>query len=64
MIRGFASAGRPEKSVILLAPLAKEAGGYGKCIIKDTGRAVFESTDDAGHRAILSMCVDGTCQCV
>lgn len=50
---------RPDKSVILLAPLAKEAGGYGKCKIEGTGKAVFESTDDEGYRAILSMCVDG-----
>ena len=50
---------RPEKSVILLAPLAKEAGGYGMCKIKDTEYAIFESTDDAGYKAILAMCTDG-----
>ncbi len=50
---------RPDKSVILLAPLAKEAGGYGKCKVKDTAHAIFESTNDAGYKAILAMCTDG-----
>jgi hypothetical protein len=50
---------RPDKSVILLAPLAKEAGGYGMCKIKDTENAIFESTDDTGYKAILAMCTDG-----
>jgi hypothetical protein len=50
---------RPEKSVILLAPLAKEAGGYGKCKVKNTDKPVFTSTDDAGYKAILAMCSDG-----
>ena len=38
---------RPEKSLILRAPLAKEAGGLGIC--KD----VFKSTKDADYQAIL-----------
>jgi hypothetical protein len=50
---------RPEKSVILLAPLAKEAGGYGLCKTEGSERSVFESTDDPGYKAILSMCADG-----
>jgi len=39
---------RPDKSVMLLAPLAKSAGGYGAC-----GEAVFNSTKDADYQAIL-----------
>ena len=50
---------RPDKSVILLAPLSKEAGGYGKCKIKGTQQSVFESKDDDGYKTILAMCSDG-----
>ena len=39
---------RPEKSLHLLAPLAKDAGGYGLC------GSVFESTDDADFQALLT----------
>ncbi|MFC1604848.1 hypothetical protein ACFL5F_07455 [Planctomycetota bacterium] len=38
----------PEKSLQLLAPLAKGAGGYGIC------GSVFESTDDADFRILLA----------
>lgn len=43
---------RPEKSVILLAPLAKAAGGYGTC------GDVFVSTSDADYQALLKMVQD------
>jgi len=44
---------RPEKSLALLAPLAKTAGGYGTC------GNVFTSRDDPGYRALLAMCEAG-----
>ena len=47
---------RPEKSLFLKAPLAKEAGGFG--MGKD-GKAVFKSTDDPDYQAILGMIQDG-----
>ena len=47
---------RPEKSLFLKAPLAKEAGGFG--MGKD-GKAVFETTDDPDYKAILAMIQDG-----
>ena len=40
---------RPEKSVLLLAPLAKSGGGYGAC-----GKAVFQDTADPDFQAILT----------
>jgi hypothetical protein len=40
---------RPEKSYILLAPLAKEAGGLGLC-----AEAVFKDKDDPLYRATLA----------
>jgi hypothetical protein len=39
----------PEKSAMLLGPLAKSAGGYESC-----GRAVFTGKDDPSYQAILS----------
>ncbi len=38
----------PENSVILRAPLAKDAGGLELC-----GKAVFKNTDDADYQALL-----------
>jgi len=40
---------RPEKSMLLLAPLAKAAGGYGFC-----KPSVFENTSDSDYQAILA----------
>jgi len=40
---------RPEKSFLLLAPLAKEAGGH-----EMRGKAVFASTDDPLYKALLA----------
>jgi hypothetical protein len=45
---------RPEKSLLLLAPLAKEAGGYGIC--GGAGRpakAVFAGADDPDYRLLF-----------
>lgn len=44
---------RPDKSLILLAPLSKSAGGYGIC--RDIDRPVFADTTDAGYQALLSL---------
>lgn len=48
---------RPEQSLMLLAPLAKEAGGWELCKKSDT--AVFASTTDPGYQAIRAMIVAG-----
>lgn len=45
---------RPEKSMILLAPLAKEAGGYEWCKAKDGKTvAVFRDAKDPDYKTIL-----------
>ena len=44
----------PEKSMILLAPLAEEAGGYGWCKAEDgQPAAVFRDAKDPDYQAIL-----------
>jgi hypothetical protein len=48
---------RPDRSLALLAPLSKEAGGYARCITQ--GRAVFADRDDADFQKILAMCTRG-----
>jgi hypothetical protein len=56
---------RPNKSLILLAPLSAEAGGYGLC--KKRGKnghlgdavTVFADTNDRDYKKILAMCRDG-----
>lgn len=45
---------RPEKSLILLAPLAKDAGGLELC-----PEITFRSTQDADYQTLLSMIQDG-----
>ena len=45
---------RPEKSLLLQAPLAKAAGGLGPC------GAVFADKDDADYREILAAIVDAS----
>jgi hypothetical protein len=45
---------RPEKSLMLLAPLAQEAGGYGAC-----EGTVFASQNDPDYQKILAMCRAG-----
>jgi mono/diheme cytochrome c family protein len=49
---------RPDKSLLLLAPLAAEAGGYGLC--RDaSGTPVFRTTADADYRKLLAVCEAG-----
>jgi hypothetical protein len=53
---------RPEKSLALLASLAKEAGGYGSCKPKvgvDAKLPVFASTADPDYQKILALCRAG-----
>ena len=52
---------RPEKSLFLLAPLARAAGGWGLCRDPKTSRPapVFMSTSDPEHQKLLAMCVAG-----
>jgi hypothetical protein len=57
---------RPEKSLLLLGPLAKSAGGYGTCQAKAKPGAqgekapdVFADAQDPDYRKILAMIVDG-----
>jgi hypothetical protein len=48
---------------MLLAPLAKEAGGYGTCRTKDSqknaAKPVFADPNDPDYRKILAMCTAG-----
>ena len=48
---------RPEKSLVLLAPLATEAGGWGLCREPAAAGApaVFAGTDDPGYRVLLEL---------
>jgi hypothetical protein len=54
---------RPEKSLILLAPLSRRAGGCDLCKDKDGGscetESVFANTRDPGYQTILAMCAAG-----
>lgn len=52
---------RPEKSLILLAPLAESAGGLGLCGDAQTHQPanVFPSKNDPGYQALLALCVAG-----
>jgi hypothetical protein len=45
---------RPEHSLILLAPLAKAAGGYAICRAQN-GQAVFADTTDPDYRTLLKL---------
>ena len=47
---------RPEKSLLLLAPLAKQAGGYGTC--GDGAAAVLANTSDPGYQTLLKSIVE------
>ncbi len=44
---------RPAKSLVLLSPLSKEAGGYGLCA--EDNSAVFADTTDADYRKLLGI---------
>jgi hypothetical protein len=52
---------RPEKSLLLLAPLASAAGGWGLCRDPKTHQpvTVFGGTNDAGYSDLLGLCVSG-----
>ncbi len=65
---------RPELSLILLAPLSREAGGYGICADRDAGHAinqpgwqaaasrvspVFADKADPDYQRILALCREG-----
>lgn len=47
LYQAYCNLSRPEKSLFLRAPLAKEAGGLGLC-----GTAVFGNTEDTDYRAV------------
>jgi len=46
---------RPAKSLYVMAPLAREAGGLGLCRETPEGGAVFSNTDDPGYQTLLAM---------
>jgi hypothetical protein len=52
---------RPAKSLILLAPLAESAGGWGLCRDPKTREhaTVFADTTDPGYQALLALCTAG-----
>ena len=55
---------RPEKSLMLLAPLARRAGGLGLCRSRSVPESadtdgVFASTADDDYQRILALCRDG-----
>jgi cytochrome c553 len=52
---------RPEKSLLLLAPLATGAGGWELCRDPNTHQpvTVFESTNDPDYQKLLAQCVAG-----
>jgi hypothetical protein len=54
---------RPEKSLVLLAPLSRAAGGYQLCRLPSApasgGKPVFADKADADYRALLAMCEAG-----
>ncbi len=47
---------RPEQSIALLAPLAKDHGGWGTCAAK-SGKAVFKTAEDEDYRQLLATIV-------
>ena len=54
----------PEKSLVLLAPLSKEAGGLGLCKAKgdkqkEAVKTLFKSKDDPNYKAYLALIKDG-----
>jgi hypothetical protein len=56
---------RPEKSLILLAPLASDAGGYALCRQRDANGVsgepvtVFADANDDDYQKILALCCEG-----
>ncbi|MHC4517098.1 MAG: HzsA-related protein [Planctomycetota bacterium] len=53
---------RPEKSLMLLAPLAEDAGGYGFCMAEGQEAAVFADRQGPDYQKILAMCREGKTQ--
>jgi hypothetical protein len=53
---------RPEKSLLLLAPLAESAGGWGLCRDSRTNERVivFADTSDPDYQRLLALCSAGT----
>jgi hypothetical protein len=49
----------PEKSLMLLAPLAREAGGWGRCQGSKAAAMVFQSSADPDYQKILAMVARG-----
>jgi len=50
---------RPEKSMMLLAPLAREAGGYQLCRKPGDPAAVFPNIKDPDYQTLLAMITQG-----
>ncbi len=52
---------RPDKSLLLLAPLAEAAGGWGLCRDPNSKEkvTVFAGVQDPGYQALRAMCVAG-----
>jgi hypothetical protein len=50
---------RPDKSMVLLAPLAREAGGYQLCHKTGDSAPIFQKTDDPGYQTLLAMITQG-----
>jgi mono/diheme cytochrome c family protein len=52
---------RPDKSLLLLAPLAEAAGGWGLCRDPNSKEkaTVFADTHDPGYQALRALCVAG-----
>lgn len=49
---------RPAQSLMLLAPLAREAGGYGECVTPE-GAPIFADASDPDYARILALCEAG-----
>jgi len=50
---------RPEKSLMLLAPLSRSAGGYQLCHKPGNAAPVFADTGDPGYQTLLAMIASG-----
>ena len=49
---------RPEKSPILMAPLAKSAGGRASCLEPNTGAPIFADTNDPDYQTIRTYIIE------
>jgi hypothetical protein len=50
---------RPEKSLMLLAPLSKAAGGFGTCAADDGKKPIFADANDPDYQKLLALCERG-----